>query len=102
MFKNNHHVIDFQVNNELKRSFSISHHVNLTFENNQSVLFDGKKGKKVYRGTSIEVAKTWLGVVEQDLDIEVELNNSDEINHVTLSMLAVSYTHLTLPTKRIV
>tara|TARA_S200000501_G_scaffold5420_1_gene4720 strand:+ start:7049 stop:9145 length:2097 start_codon:yes stop_codon:yes gene_type:complete len=87
LFKNNHHVVDFQVNNELKRSFSISHHVNFTFENNQSVLFDGKKGKKVYRGTSIEVAKTWLGVVEQDLDIEVELNNSDEINYVTLSML---------------
>ena len=60
IFKNNHHVLDYKVNNELHHSFSISHHVNFTFEDNQSILFDGKKGEKVYRGTSIEHGKTWL------------------------------------------
>jgi hypothetical protein len=51
------------------------------------VLFDGKKGKRVYRGTSIEDAKTWLGVVEEDLEIEVKLKEAEKISHVTLSML---------------
>jgi hypothetical protein len=87
MFKNNHHIVDYKVNNKLDNSFGISHHVNLTFEDNEPVLFDGKKGKRVYRGTSIEDAKTWLGVVEEDLEIEVKLKATENINHVTLSML---------------
>lgn len=87
MFKNNHHIVDYKVNNKLDNSFGISHHVNLTFEGNEPVLFDGKKGKRVYRGTSIEDAKTWLGVVEEDLEIEVKLKATENINHVTLSML---------------
>ena len=87
IFKNNHHVLDYKVNNELHHSFSISHHVNFTFEDNQSILFDGKKGENVYRGTSIEHGKTWLGVVEQDLEIEVQLKEPEKIRYVTLSLL---------------
>ena len=87
MFKNNHYIVDYNVNNKLENSFGISHHVYLTFEDNDPVLFDGKKGKRVYRGTSIEDAKTWLGVVEEDLEIEVKLKATEKINHVTLSML---------------
>ena len=87
IFKNSNQIIGYKVNNDLDKSFSISHHVNFTFEDNQSVLFDGKKGKRVYRGTSIEDAKTWLGVVEEDLEIEVKLKDSDQINYITLSML---------------
>lgn len=86
-FKNNNYIIDYKVNNELDNSFSISHHVNFTFEDNQSVLFDGEKGKKVYRGTSIEDAKTWLGVLEDDLEVEVKLKEAEKIEFVTLSML---------------
>ena len=62
IFKNNNHIIENKVNNDLDQNYSISHHVNLTFKDNQAVLFDGKKGERVYRGTSIEDAKTWLGV----------------------------------------
>ena len=87
IFKNSNQIIGYKVNNNLDKSFSISHHVNFTFKDNQSVLFDGKKGKRVYRGTSIEDAKTWLGVVEEDLEIEVKLKDSDQINYITLSML---------------
>ena len=87
IFKNTNQIIDYKVNNDLDKSFSISHHVNFTFKDNQSVLFDGKKGKRVYRGTSIEDAKTWLGVVEEDLEIEVKLKDADQINYLTLSML---------------
>lgn len=87
IFKNINQIIDYKVNNDLDKSFSISHHVNFTFKDNQSVLFDGKKGKRVYRGTSIEDAKTWLGVVEEDLEIEVTLKDTKKINYVTISML---------------
>ena len=87
IFKNSNQIIGYKVNNDLDKSFSISHHVNFTFKDNQSVLFDGKKGKRVYRGTSIEDAKTWLGVVEEDLEIEVKLKDADQINYITLSML---------------
>ncbi len=87
IFKNNNHIIDQKVNNNLDKEFSISHHVNFTFNNNQAVLFDGKKGERVYRGTSIEDAKTWLGVKEEDLEIEVKLKEAEKINYVTLSML---------------
>ena len=87
IFKNSNQIIGYKVNNDLDKSFSISHHVNFTFKDNQSVLFDGKKGKRVYRGTSIEDAKTWLGVVEEDLEIEVNLKDADQINYITLSML---------------
>ena len=87
IFKNSNHIIEHKVNNDLDKSFSISHHVNFTFKDNQGVLFDGKKGERVYRGTSIEDAKTWLGVVEEDLEIEVKLKDVEKINHVTLSML---------------
>ena len=45
IFKNNNHIIDYKVNNNLDQNYSISHHVNLTFSDNQAVLFDGKKGK---------------------------------------------------------
>ena len=87
IFKNNNHIIDYQVNNDLDKRFSISHHVNFTFKDNQGILFNGKKGERVYRGTSIEDAKTWLGVVEEDLEIEVKLKDVDKIKYVTLSML---------------
>ena len=87
IFKNSNQIIGYKVNNDLDKSFSISHHVNFTFKDNESVLFDGKKGKRVYRGTSIEDAKTWLGVVEEDLEIEVNLKDADQINYITLSML---------------
>ena len=87
IFKNSNNIVDYKVNNGLDKSYSISHHVNLTFKGNQSVLFDGKKGKRVYRGTSIEDAKTWLGVVAEDLEIEVKLKEAEKISHVTLSML---------------
>jgi len=87
IFKNSNHIIEHKVNNDLDKSFSISHHVNFTFKDNQGVLFDGKKGERVYRGTSIEDAKTWLGVVEEDLEIEVKLKDVEKIKHVTLSML---------------
>ena len=87
IFKNNNHITNYRVNNDLDKLFSISHHVNFSFKENQSVLFDGKKGKRVYRGTSIEDAKTWLGVVEEDLEIEVKLKDVEKINYVTLSML---------------
>ena len=46
IFKNSNQIIGYKVNNDLDKSFSISHHVNFTFKDNQSVLFDGKKGKK--------------------------------------------------------
>lgn len=87
MLKNNHHIVDYKLNNRLVKNFSISHHVDFTFQDNERVLFDGKKGKRVYRGTSIEEAKTWLGVVEEDLEIEVKLKDVDQINYVTLSIL---------------
>jgi hypothetical protein len=87
IFKNSNHIIEHKVNNDLDKSFSISHHVNFTFKDNQGILFDGKKGERVYRGTSIEDAKTWLGVVEEDLEIEVKLKDVEKIKHVTLSML---------------
>ena len=87
IFKNSNQITGYKVNNDLDKSFSISHHVNFTFKDNESVLFDGKKGKRVYRGTSIEDAKTWLGVVEEDLEIEVNLKDADQINYITLSML---------------
>ena len=87
IFKNNNHMTDYQVNNDLDKHFSISHHVNFTFKNNQGILFNGKKGEKVYRGTSIEDAKTWLGVVDEDLEIEVKLKDVEKIKYVTLSML---------------
>ena len=87
IFKNNNHIIDYKVNNNLDQNYSISHHVNLTFSDNQAVLFDGKKGERVYRGTSIEDAKTWLGVKRQDLEIEIKLKEVEKINYVTLSML---------------
>ena len=87
IFKNNNHIIDYKVTNNLNQEYSISHHVNLTFTNNQAVLFDGIKGERVYRGTSIEDAKTWLGVKRQDLEIEVKLKDPEKINYVTLSML---------------
>ena len=87
IFKNSNHIVENQVNNDLDKSYSISHHVNFTFKDNQGVLFDGKKGERVYRGTSIEDAKTWLGVVEEDLEIEVKLKDVEKIKYVTLSML---------------
>jgi len=87
IFKNRDHIVDYKLNNDLDKSYSISHHVNFTFKDNQTVLFDGKKGKKVYRGTSIEDAKTWLGVVEEDLEIEVKLKDAEQISYMTLSML---------------
>ena len=51
------------------------------------MLFDGKKGERVYRGTSIEHAKTWLGVVGEDLEVELELKTPEKINYITISML---------------
>ena len=87
IFENKNHILNYQVKNKLDRSYSISHHVDFTFENNQAIIFDGKKGERVYRGTSIEHAKTWLGVVEQDLEVEVKLYEPEKINHVTLSLL---------------
>ena len=87
IFKNNNYIVDYDVKNDLDREFSISHHVNFTFKDNQSVLFDGKKGERVYRGTSIEHAKTWIGVAREDLEIDVKLKLSEKINYVTFSML---------------
>lgn len=87
VFKNNHHVVDYKINNDLDKNFSISHHVDFTFKDNEHILFDGKKGEKVYRGTSIEHGKTWLAVVGEDLEIEVKLKAAEKINHITLSML---------------
>lgn len=87
IFKNNHHVVDYKINNDLEKNFSISHHVDFTFKDNESIVFDGKKGEKVYRGTSIEHGKTWLAVVEEDLEIEVKLKAAEKIKHITLSLL---------------
>ena len=87
IFKNNNYIIDYNLNNDFDREFSISHHVNFTFKGNQSVLFDGKKGERVYRGTSIEHAKTWLGVVGEDLEVELQLKTPEKINYITISML---------------
>jgi hypothetical protein len=79
--------VDYKINNDLEKNFSISHHVDFTFKDNEYILFDGKKGEKVYRGTSIEHGKTWLAVVGEDLEIEVKLKAAEKINHITLSLL---------------
>ena len=86
-FKKNIQVVSYEIKNNLSPTFSISHHVNFTFEGNDSILFDGKKGERVYRGTSIEHGKTWLGVVEEDLELVLKIKYPEKINHITLSLL---------------
>ena len=86
-FKKSNQLVSYAIKNDLSPTFSISHHVNFTFEGNESVLFDGKKGERVYRGTSIEHGKTWLGVVEEDLELAVKIKSPEKINHITLSLL---------------
>ena len=60
IFKNNNYIIDYNLNNDFDREFSISHHVNFTFKGNQSVLFDGKKGERVYRELALNMPKHGL------------------------------------------
>ena len=54
---------------------------------NEKVIFDNKKGYRVYKCTSIENAKTWMGFYKEDFVIDINLRNSDKINFITLSML---------------
>ena len=54
VFKNNKYILDHQVNNDLDKNFSISHHVNFSFKDNESILFDGKKEKE---STEVPVLK---------------------------------------------
>lgn len=87
IYKDNHHVVEYLLHSPLGEQYSISHHVNFTFKDNENVLFDRKKGARVYRGTSIEEGKTWLGVLEKDFEIDVKLKQTKNIKKVTLSML---------------
>jgi hypothetical protein len=86
-FKNNNYVIDYKVKNKTEKKYSISHKIDLTYVDNEKVIFDNKKGYRVYKGTSIENAKTWMGFYKKDFVVDVNLRNSNKINFLTLSML---------------
>jgi hypothetical protein len=86
-FKNNNYVLDFEVKSKTKKKYTISHKVDFTYVDNEKVIFDNKKGYRVYRGTSIENAKTWMGFYKEDFVVDINLRNSNKINFLTLSML---------------
>jgi hypothetical protein len=86
-FKNNNYVLDFKVKSKTEKKYSISHKVDFTYVDNEKVIFDNKKGYRVYKGTSIENAKTWMGFYKEDFVVDINLRNSNKINFLTLSML---------------
>jgi hypothetical protein len=86
-FKNNNYVIDYKVKSKTEKKYSISHKIDFTYVDNEKVIFDNKKGYRVYKGTSIENAKTWMGFYKKDFVVDVNLRNSNKINFLTLSML---------------
>tara|TARA_B100000945_G_C20381101_1_gene597301 strand:- start:4 stop:1524 length:1521 start_codon:yes stop_codon:yes gene_type:complete len=86
-FKNNNYVLDYKVKSKTEKKYSISHKVDFKFMDNEKVIFDNKKGYRVYKGTSIENAKTWMGFYKEDFVVDINLKKSNEINFLTLSML---------------
>ena len=86
-FKNGDYVIDYKVKSKTNDNYTISHKVDFSFNGNESVLFDNKKGARVYKGTSIEDANTWMGFAKNDFVAEVKIRDSEKVNFVTLSML---------------
>ena len=86
-FKNNNYVIDYKVKSKTEKKYSISHKIDFTYVDNEKVIFDNKKGYRVYKGTSIENAKTWMGFYKEDFVVDINLRNSNKINFLTLSML---------------
>ena len=86
-FKNNNYVLDYKVKSKTEKKYSISHKVDFNFMDNEKVIFDNKKGYRVYKGTSIENAKTWMGFYKEDFVVDINLKKSNEINFLTLSML---------------
>jgi hypothetical protein len=86
-FKNNNYVIDYKVKSKTEKKYSISHKIDFTYVNNEKVIFDNEKGYRVYKGTSIENAKTWMGFYKEDFVVDINLRNSNKINFLTLSML---------------
>ena len=86
-FKNKKFVLDYKLKSKTEKTYSISHKVDFKFVDNEKVIFDNKKGYRVYKGTSIENAKTWMGFYKEDFVIDINLRNSDKINFITLSML---------------
>ena len=53
------------------KKYSISHKIDFTYEDNEKVIFDNKKGYRVYKGTSIENAKTWMGFYKEDFVVDI-------------------------------
>ena len=86
-FKNNNYIIDYKVKSKTEKKYSISHKIDFTYEDNEKVIFDNKKGYRVYKGTSIENAKTWMGFYKEDFVVDINLRNSNNINFLTVSML---------------
>ena len=86
-FKNDNYVIGYKVKSKTNDNYSISHKVDFSFNGNESVLFDNKKGARVYKGTSIEDANTWMGFAKNDFVAEVKIRDSEKVNFITLSML---------------
>ena len=86
-FKNDDYLIDYKVKSKTSDNYQISNALNISFNGNESVLFDGKKGARVYKGTSIEDAKTWMGYAKNDFIAEVKIRNREKVNFITLSML---------------
>jgi len=86
-FKNHDYVIDYKVKSKTNDNYTISHKVDFSFNGNESVLFDNKKGARVYKGTSIEDANTWMGFAKNDFVAEVKIRDSEKVNFITLSML---------------
>ena len=86
-FKNDNYVIDYKVKSKTNDNYTISHKVDFSFNGNESVLFDNKKGARVYKGTSIEDANTWMGFAKNDFVAEVKIRDSEKVNFITLSML---------------
>lgn len=86
-FKNDNYVIGYKVKSKTNDNYTISHKVDFSFNGNESVLFDNKKGARVYKGTSIEDARTWMGFAKNDFVAEVKIRDSEKVNFITLSML---------------
>jgi hypothetical protein len=86
-FKNDNYVIDYKVKSKTNDNYTISHKVDFSFNGNESVLFDNKKGARVYKGTSIEDANTWMGFAKNDFIAEVKIRDSEKVNFITISML---------------
>jgi hypothetical protein len=85
--KNNNYETEYTLKSDLDKDYGISHQMRLSFEGNDSILFDKQKGDRISRGVSSEEALTWMGVKEDDFIVEVRLKENDKINFVTISAL---------------